>query len=183
MGYLLIAIVAAVVLWAVLAYNRLVRHRNQVRAGWADIDVQLTRRHDLVPQLVEAVRGYASHEASVLASVTALRTQAMALSQPAALAAVEGELERGLARLLALRESYPDLQANQNFLQLQRDLVDVEEHLQYARRFYNGAVRQLNDAIQRVPDLLVARLAGFREAQFYRAADGERAAPSIGTQP
>jgi LemA protein len=180
MGYLFFAMVAAFVLWAVLAYNRLVRHRNQVRAGWADIDVQLTRRHDLVPPLVEAVRGYARHEASVLASVTALRNQAMALSRPDELAAVEGELERGLSRLFALREAYPELKSNQNFLQLQRDLVEVEEHLQYARRFYNGAVRQLNDAIQRVPDVMVARLAGFQEGRFYSAAEGERAAPVIG---
>jgi LemA protein len=180
MTYLLLAVSIAVLGWAVLTFNRLVRHRNQVRAGWADIDVQLTRRHDLVPALVEAVRGYARHESSVLTSVTALRNRALGLRQPAELAAIEGELEAGLARLLALREAYPDLQASAGFLQLQRDLVEIEEHLQYARRFYNGAVRQLNDAVQHFPDLLVARVAGFRAAQFYRADAAERPAPVIG---
>ena len=183
MSWIVIAVLAAVLLWAVLVFNRLVRARNQMRAGWADIDVQLTRRHDLVPQLVEAVRGYAGHEAAVLASVTALRAQALATQRPGQLAAIEDALEQGLGRLLALREAYPDLQASSNFLQLQRDLVEVEEHLQYARRFYNGAVRQLNDAVQRFPDLLVARLAGFRHGEFYRADDGERVAPRIGPSP
>jgi LemA protein len=176
-------LLAALLLWAVITFNKLVRLRNQMRAGWADIDVQLTRRHDLVPQLVEAVRGYARHEAAVLDSVTALRSQAIALHRPAELAAVEGALEAQLGRVFALRESYPDLRASESFIQLQRDLVEVEEHLQYSRRFYNGAVRQLNDAIQRVPDWLIARLAGFRNGEFYSADAGERAAPRLELGP
>ena len=179
MAYLVAAITAAILLWAVFTFNRLVRFRNQVRAGWADIDVQLTRRHDLIPQLVESVRGYALHEASVLQEVTSLRTQAVALSRPSQLAEVEKALEQQLAKLLALREAYPDLKASELFLQLQRDLVDVEEHLQYARRFYNGAVRQLNDGIQKFPDVLMARATGFAEAEFYAADDDERAAPRL----
>lgn len=179
MGYLAAAITAAILLWAVSTFNRLVRFRNQVRAGWADIDVQLTRRHDLIPQLVESVRGYALHEASVLEEVTSLRTQAVALSRPGQLAKVEQAIEQQLAKLLALREAYPELKASELFLQLQRDLVDVEEHLQYARRFYNGAVRQLNDGIQRFPDVLVVRATGFAEAEFYAADDVDRAAPRL----
>lgn len=179
MIYVAAAITVAMALWAIFIFNRLVRLRNQVRAGWADIDVQLTRRHDLIPQLVESVRGYAGHEASVLEEVTALRTQAVALNRPRQLAVVEQALEQQLSRLLALRESYPDLKASQLFLQLQRDLVDVEEHLQYARRFYNGAVRQFNDGIQRFPDVLMARASGFSEAEFYAADDGDRAAPRL----
>lgn len=183
MGTVAILVLAVVLGWAVLTYNRLVRLRNQVRAGWSDIDVQLTRRHDLVPMLVEAVRGYAGHEQALLENVTALRARALATERPQALAEVEGALEASLGRLFALREAYPDLKASENFLRLQADLVDVENHLQYARRFYNGAVRALNDAIQKVPDLVVARGFGFAEAEFYVAAAGERAAPRLGDAP
>ena len=179
MVYLVAAITAAIVFWAIFTFNRLVRFRNQVRAGWADIDVQLTRRHDLIPQLVESVRGYLHHEANTLEEVTALRTRAVAMSRPGQLAEVEQAIERQLPKLFALRESYPELKASQVFLQLQRDLVDVEEHLQYARRFYNGAVRQLNDGIQRFPDVMMARATGFTEAEFYAADADDRAAPRL----
>ncbi|MBJ7574738.1 LemA family protein [Luteimonas sp. MC1828] len=170
---------AALVAWGVFAFNRLVRLRNQVKTAWADIDVQLQRRHDLVPQLVAAVRGYAGHESTLLEAVTALRAQAMAVASPAKLGALEQALEQAVGRLLLLREAYPDLKANQNFAQLQRELVEVEEQLQYARRFYNGAVRDLNDGVQRVPDLVVARAFGFGDAEFFQAAEGGRAAPAV----
>ena len=160
------------------AYNRLVRLR-KVRNAWADIDVQLTRRHDLVPQLVAAVKGFASHERAALDSVTALRSRAMTLSSPAQLGPVESELEQALSRVLVLGEAYPDLGAGTNFLQLQRDLVEIEDHLQYARRFYNGAVRDYHNAIQRFPDLAVARASRFVEAEFYQAAEEERAAVRV----
>ncbi len=179
---MLLAVALALVAWAVLAFNRLVRLRNQARTAWADIDVQLMRRHDLVPQLVTAVQAYAGHERAVLETVTQLRTQAVSLKSPAQLGAVETALEQALGRLFALKESYPDLKANENFAQLQRDLVQVEEHLQYARRFYNGAVRDYNTAIQRVPDLVVARGFGFREAEFFQTGPDERAAVRIGMQ-
>ena len=131
MGFWLVtALVLALAVWAVVAYNRLVRLRNQVRTAWADIDVQLTRRHDLVPQLVAAVKGYASHEKTVLETATQLRAQALAEKSPARLGAVEAALEQATGRLLALQEAYPDLKASDNFLALQRDLVDVEDHLQ-----------------------------------------------------
>lgn len=179
MTYLVAGIAAAILLWAIVIFNRLVRLRNQVRAGWADIDVQLTRRHDLIPQLVESVRGYAHHESSTLEQVAVLRSEAVAMSSPGKLAQVEQALEQQLSRLLALRESYPELKASELFLQLQRDLVDVEEHLQYARRFYNGAVRQLNDGIQRFPDVLMAHATGFVEAEFYAADADDREAPRL----
>lgn len=179
MAYLSILAIVSLFLWAVWIFNRLVRLRNQVRTAWSDIDVQLTRRHDLVPRLVEAVRGYAGHEKALLANITALRGEAVALRSPAKLAGVESALEQALGRLIALREAYPDLKASENFAQLQRDLVDVEDHLQYARRFYNGAVRALNDGVQRFPDLLLARPLGFTEAEFYEAGVDERAAPRM----
>ena len=169
----------AVLAWAVVAFNRLVRLRNQVRTAWADIDVQLVRRHDLVPMLVAAVQGYAGHERALLEAVTSLRSEAMAAASRPRLAAVEDALEQALGRLVALQEAYPDLKASDNFALLQRDLVDVEEHLQYARRFYNGAVRDYNDATQRIPDLMVARGFGFDGAEFFQAGDSERAAPAV----
>jgi LemA protein len=179
MSWLAILVVAALVAWVVFVFNGLVRLRNQVRTAWADIDVQLQRRHDLVPQLVAAVRGYAGHEQATLQAVTELRAQAVSTRSPARLGEVETALEQAVARLIALVEAYPDLRASDNFLQLQAGLVEVEEHLQYARRFYNGAVRDLNNAIQRVPDVAVARGFGFREAEFFQAGDGTRDAVAV----
>ncbi|HMA20416.1 MAG TPA: LemA family protein, partial [Gemmatimonadaceae bacterium] len=121
---LVLVVLIVVAAWAVFAFNRLVHLRNQVRTAWADIDVQLKRRHDLVPQLVNAVKGYAGYERGVLTAVTELRSQAMALTSPAKLGETETELQKGVAQILALKEAYPDLKANQNFLQLQKDLVD-----------------------------------------------------------
>ncbi|NLA68859.1 MAG: LemA family protein [Gammaproteobacteria bacterium] len=175
-----LAVVAlAVLAWAVAAYNRLVRLRNEVATAWSDIDVQLQRRHDLVPSLVSAVQGYAAHEGAVLEAVTALRARALGLRDPAELGQVEAELEHALGRVLLLREAYPDLKASASFLRLQDQLVEVEEHLQSARRYYNGAVRDLNDAVQRVPDILVARALGFHQAAFFQAAADSRAAPAV----
>jgi LemA protein len=179
---LLATLASALLAWAVMLFNRLVRLRNQVRTAWADIDVQLTRRHDLVPSLVAAVKGYAGHEDTVLEAVTTLRAQATVERAPGRLGEVEGQLEHALGRLVALQEAYPDLKASQNFAQLQRDLVAVEETLQYARRFYNGAVRDYNDAVQRVPDLLVARSCGFHAAEFFQASDEQRAAVQVELQ-
>jgi len=176
---------ALLILFGLLAagifiYNRLIKDRNQVRAGWSDIDVQLTRRHDLVPQLVAAVKGYADYEQATLAAVTELRTQSQATSRLAEKAHLEDEIAHGVARLIAIAESYPDLKADGNFQQLQRDVVHIEDYLQYARRFYNGAVRIFNTRIESFPDLLIARPMGFQQAEFF-AVDGEevRAAPKI----
>lgn len=178
LGLLVLVLVAAAI-WLIVIYNRLVRLRNQVRTAWADIDVQLTRRHDLVPSLVAAVKGYAGHERSLFESVAQLRSQAQAMQGPAALGAVEAQLEQVLGRIFALREAYPDLQASANFMQLQRDLVEVEGHLQFARRYYNGAVRDLNDGVQKVPDVIIARLFSFTPAEFFQAQAHERPATNV----
>ena len=162
---------------AILVFNRLVADRNQVRAAWSDIDVQLTRRHDLTPPLVAAVKGYADYERATLVAVTELRARASTAVALADRARLEEELGSQIERLLALAERYPDLKASGNFLQLQRDLVAIEDHLQYARRFYNGAVRQLNTRIEHFPDLLVARLAGFQRAEFFEANAAQRTPP------
>ena len=179
MAYVFLLLVAALAAWAMLAFNRLVRLRNQVKTAWADIDVQLQRRHDLVPSLVAAVQAYAGHESATLQAVSELRAQALSQTQPAKLGEVEASLERELGRLIALKESYPDLKANQNFAQLQQELVQVEEQLQYARRFYNGAVRDLDNGIQRVPDAFVARAFGFAGAEFFQAEAGSRDAVKV----
>ncbi len=179
MAYLFVGVLALLVAWAIVAFNRLVRLRNQSRTAWADIDVQLTRRHDLVPMLVESVKAYAGHEKALLENVAALRAQAMTLKSPQRLGQVESALEQGLGRVLMLQEAYPDLKANQNFAQLQAGLVAVEDHLQYARRFYNGAVRDLNDGIQRFPSSLIANGFGFTAAEFFHADDDARAAPKV----
>lgn len=173
MGAIAFVAVAAIV----VVFNGLVAARNQVRAAWSDIDVQLTRRHDLVPQLVAAVQGYASYERATLTTVTELRTRAIAAASLADKAQAEGELARQIERILALQERYPDLKASENFLSLQRDLVGIEDHLQFARRFYNGAVRDLNNRIETFPSLLVARLARFRPAEFFRQG-GDQEAPA-----
>ena len=162
---------------AVVLFNDLVAARNQARAAWSDIDVQLTRRHDLVPQLVAAVQGYAAHERSTLTLLTELRTRAMRAAKLRDKAALEDELAQQIDRIFALQEQYPDLKASDNFLALQRDLVDIENHLQYARRFYNGAVRDLNNRIETFPSVLVARAARFRPADFYRHGAEAQQAP------
>ena len=171
---ILLILLPVLLVWMIYAYNRLVALRNQVLTAWADIDVQLRRRHDLVPQLVAAVQGYAGHERGVLMAVTELRAQAVALTSPAKLGKVEDALEKAITQLFALKEDYPDLKANENFLELQRDLVEVEDNIQYSRRFYNGAVRDYNTAIQRFPDMLIAHSGGFTEREFFRAEDEER---------
>ena len=159
----------ALLVYVVVTFNELVAARNQVRAAWADIDVQLQRRHDLVPQLAATVKGYADHERSTLAAVTELRALAQAGGSVAERGRLEGRLAAQVTQLLALQESYPDLKASGNFLQLQRDLVDVEDHLQYARRFYNGAVREYNNATQHFPELVFAAPFGFKQADFFQA--------------
>lgn len=166
-------ILTAILVWAVWCFNRLIRLRNQVRMAWSDIDVQLVRRHDLIPQLVSTVQAYTDHERSLLTAVTALRARALDSNRPATLAALENQLEQSLAQIFFLQENYPDLKADRNFSQLQQDLVETENLLQYARRFYNGAVRALNDRVLQFPDLVVARLAGVATAEFF-SADAEQ---------
>ena len=166
-----------------LLYNRLVRDRNRVDAAWSDIDVQLQRRHDLIPQLVEAVDEYAGYEKATLEAVTTLRAEAMALkdgASPEELGKKEDELDRGVERLIAVAESYPDLKANENFLNLQRELAETENYLQFARRFYNGSVRYYNTRVESVPSNFVAGLFGFGLRAFYqKSSDAAAAVPLV----
>lgn len=169
--------IAVISLAGIVMFNRLVADRNQMRAAWSDIDVQLMRRHDLTPQLVTAVRAYATHERNTLETITSLRAQTKAAAAMADRARLEDQLGHQIERLLALQESYPDLKASENFMQLSRDLVAIEDHLQYARRYYNGSVRQLNTRIEHFPELIVARLAGFQCGEFFEANAEQRSAP------
>jgi len=150
-------------------YNRLVADRNQARQGYADIDVQLKRRADLVPQLVEAVRGYAAYEKALLTAVTELRADALRTEPVAERFGLERALGRQLKQLVLLQENYPQLKADANFRDLSAKLVEVEDQLQYARRFYNGAVKQYLTRLESFPDLLVARLFGFEPMPFFES--------------
>ncbi len=178
--YVLIAIVAVLILWLVSIFNRLVRKRNMVEEGWSGIEVQLKRRSNLIPNLVETVKGYVGHERGVLEKVTQLRSQSLQGGPPAQRGPVENALGGALGKLLAVAEGYPDLKANQNFLGLQDSLAEVEEQIQLARRYYNGAVRDLNIAVQSFPANLVAARFGFKEAEFFELEDpGDRAVPQV----
>lgn len=170
----------AVAIWAIVIYNRLVRARNLVRAGFADIDVQLQKRHDLVPQLVEAVRAYAGYEQRVLEDVTRLRGTARQAGEVAERDAAEQALAGGLGKLVLLAEAYPELKAGENFRQLVAELTEIEDHISHARRFYNGAVRQLNDRVQHIPDRFIAAPFGFHEAAFFSAGIETRQVPDVG---
>ena len=152
---------------AIWFYNRLVGERNLVRQGYADIDVQLKRRADLVPPLVEAVRGYAAYEKTLLTAVTELRSAAIAAPRLAERFAAEGLLGERLKQLVLLQENYPQLKADANFRDLSAKLVEIEDALQYARRFYNGAVEQYQTRIESFPDLIVARLLGFKPMPYF----------------
>jgi LemA protein len=169
---LLLAVLGVVAVWL---YNRLVRSRNRVNNAWSDIDVQLQRRHDLVPRLVKAVAQYASYEKATLEAVSELRAEAMRVSSVDARGTVEEQLAGGVGKLIALAENYPDLKANDNFLQLQNQLVETENYLQFARRYYNGSVRDYNTLIATVPANLVARPFNFRERPFFQKSADEAA--------
>ncbi|HET9736036.1 MAG TPA: LemA family protein [Burkholderiales bacterium] len=171
MGWTLAVLAAALLVGAIVLYNRLIADRNLARQGYADIDVQLKRRADLVPQLVEAVKGYAGYEKALLTTVTELRTNALAAQGGAARFALEKQLGERLGQILLLQENYPQLKADANFLDLQAKLVDVEDHLQYARRFYNGAVKQYVTRLETFPDLVVARLFRFEPLPFFETDD------------
>jgi LemA protein len=174
-------LVVVLVIWALMAYNKLVRQRNQVRASWAQIDVQLTRRHDLIPNLVEAVKGYAGHERATLEAVIAARNGAVDAAQGgvANRAQAENTLTQSLGRLFALSEAYPDLKANQNFAALQQELAETEDKIAYARQFYNSAVQTLTNTVQSVPSNLIAGATGFRAPDYFEAAGAERGAVQV----
>ena len=178
---IVVAIVAIIlVVWALVTYNRLVRLNVSAEEGESEIDVQLKRRHDLIPNLVETVKGYAAHERGTLERVTEARGAAISAEGPQARAAAEGELSQALGRLLALSEAYPDLKADQNFLELQRELTATEDRLQAARRFYNTQVEALNTKIQSLPSRIVARAGNFSEREFFELEDrADAEVPSV----
>lgn len=169
---LLIAIAVIAILWTAWTFNRLIRYRNRVRSGWSDIDVQLQRRHDLIPKIVDAVKGYALYEQATLTAVTELRSLSDGARDLADKAAVEEQVTTLTHQLLAVAEDYPDLKANRNFLSLQQELTHTEDQLQYARRFYNGAVREFNTMRESFPALIVARLFAFKAREFFSADPG-----------
>ncbi|HET8786397.1 MAG TPA: LemA family protein [Candidatus Limnocylindrales bacterium] len=171
----LLAIVAIVAVAAVVSYNRFVSQKTLVQDAWANIDTELRRRYDLIPNLVETVKGYAAHEKEVLENVTRARAMAAsATGSPAEQAAAEGPLVAALRQLMLVVENYPDLKANQNFLQLQTELANTEDRLQTARRFYNANVRDYNRRVKQFPSVVIANLFNFREEEFFEVEDAIR---------
>jgi LemA protein len=165
--WLVPAAVFSLLLYAIFIYNRLVRDRQRTRAGWSDIEVQLKRRHDLIPKLVEAVKQYASYEQATLDSITSLRSQASSNTEVTQQGQLESGISKGLLSIFALQEAYPELKANQSFLQLQSAISAVEADIQFARRYYNGAVRNLNTRIESFPDLMIANLCKYQVGQYF----------------
>jgi LemA protein len=174
-----IAVVAVLVVGTVVIYNSLVRLREQADTAWADVDVQLKRRYDLIPNVVETVKGYAGHEKTTLEAVIQARSRAMAAPGPAARSQAEGALAGALKSLFALSEAYPELKASEGFRQLQGTLAEIEDAIQNARRYYNAVVRDYNTRIGQVPSNVVARTFGFRERELFEADEGERAVPRV----
>ncbi len=169
-------------IWAVYSYNRLVRDKNRVWAAWSDIGVQLKRRSDLIPKLVEAVQAYSGYERSVLEDVTRLRTDSEAEQNPTGKAGLEAELTGQIKSLIAVAEAYPDLKADSQYLHLLHQLTEVENHIQFARRYYNGSVQNLNVRIDSFPDMLIASLFRFKRADFFELESATEALPpDIGT--
>ncbi len=177
--FLVMLLAAAGLAWL---FNGLVKARNLVSAAWSDIDVQLQRRHDLVPRLVKVVKAYADHEKDTLEAVIAQRDQALRATSVDEISGLEKSLDASIHQLMALAEAYPDLKAGENFAGLSEDLVDIEDHLQYARRFYNGAVRDLNIRVERFPDRLIASPFGFGAAAFFQAESGARGPVDVGAK-
>lgn len=173
--YIIFGIVAVVVVWLIAAYNGFVRLSTRAKEAWADIEVQLKRRYDLIPNLVNTVKGYASHESGTFEKITEARTKAMGAQTPAERGAAENMLTGALKSVFALSEAYPDLKANQNFLELQRELSDTENKIQAARRFYNGNVRDLNIKIESFPGNLIAGTFGFSKQEFFDIPDNDAA--------
>jgi LemA protein len=172
-------ILLAVLLAVFLIYNSLVQLKVRAEAAWSDIDVQLKRRYDLVPNLVESVKGYAAHERGTLEAVIDARSRAMSAQGPAAKGEAEGMLTGALKSLFALAESYPQLRATENFTHLQHSLASIEDAIQHARRYYNAVVRDLNTRIQQFPSNLVALTFGFRQREFFEIGDSERSVPRV----
>jgi len=180
--WIFIGVIVILIITFVAIYNGLVRSRNQVKNAWAQIDVQLKRRHDLIPNLVETVKGYMKHERGTLEAVTKARTlaQQVASAGPGERGKVEGELSSALNRLLAVAERYPDLKASQNFLALQEELASTENKISFSRQFYNDAVLTYNNQTQMFPSNIIASMAGFKAGEFFEVTvAAEREAPKV----
>jgi LemA protein len=182
MEWVLLGVVVLLLLWLVVIYNRLVALRQSVGQAWADIEVQLKQRHDVIPNLVETVKGYAGHERGTLEAVIQARNSAVRAQGPEAAAAAEGQLSGALGRLFALTEAYPDLKANANFLSLQEELSALETKIAAARRFFNNAVAEFNASIQSVPAVFFAGSLGFSQRGFFELDAAERAAAQTAPQ-
>lgn len=174
MGIILLVLAGIAVLFVVGLYNGLITLKNRVDEAWSDIDVQLKRRYDLIPNLINTVKGYAAHEKGLLESVTAARTAAMGAQTPAQKDQAENMLSGTLKSLFAVAENYPDLKANQNFLELQRELTDTEDKIQAARRFYNGNVRDFNTKLEVFPSNIIAGMLKFTKRDFFEAKESEK---------
>ena len=176
---ILVGMIVVAGFWLMSAYNGLVVLRQAVKNAWAQIDVQLKRRHDLIPNLVNTVKGYAAHEKETFERVINARARATSATSPAEVIKAEGELSSALARLLAVSEAYPELKANQNFLSLQEELNSTENRVAYARQFYNDNVTRLNTRIQTFPTVVIAGMFGFKEEPFFETPSEDKAAPRV----
>jgi LemA protein len=180
--WIVVAIVAVVLLYLAYRFNKLIRLRTRTQEAWSEIDVELKRRHDLIPNLVSTVQGYAAHERGVFEAVTQARTNAVATSQagnPAAMAGAEEQLGGAVRQLIAVAENYPQLKASEQFLNLQEQLTTTEDKVEFARRFYNGNVRDFNTALLTFPTNIYGSMLGFQPFAFFAAAESERAAPTV----
>ena len=174
-----IVIIVAIVIWLISAYNGLIRLRNQIENAWSQIDVQLKRRLDLIPNLVETVKGYAAHERDTLEAVIQARNASVAAKSPGEQAKAENMLEGTLSKLFALGEAYPDLKANQNFLHLQEELTATEGRVAYARQFYNDSVLGYNNKLQQFPTMFFARMLKFERREYFEADEAARTTPDV----
>lgn len=175
-GLIVPAVVIALVVWSITMYNNLVSLANRVKEAWSDIEVQMKRRYDLIPNLLETVKGYAAHEKGVFESVTKARAAAMGATDMKGHAQAENMLSGALKSLFAVAEAYPQLRANENFIELQRELTDTEDKIQAARRFYNGNVRDMNTTIELFPSNIIANMFNFKQKEFFELEEGEAAA-------
>lgn len=176
---IVLIVLGVIALWVIFTFNRLISLRNRTHEAWSDIDVQMKRRYDLIPNVMESVKGYAKHESQVFEKVTAARSQAMQARTPADHARAENMLTETIKSLFAVAESYPQLQASQNFLQLQNELADAENKIEAARRFYNANVRDINTALQVFPTNMIANALGFKHHDFFDAPEAVAEAPKV----
>jgi LemA protein len=176
---IILALVVAIIIFVIAAYNAFIRLKNQCDNAWSDVDVQLKRRYDLIPNLVNTVKGYASHEREVLENVTKARADATTAKTPAEQSKAENMLTGALRQLFAVAENYPELKANTNFLDLQKNLSEIENDIQNARRYYNAVVRDNNIKVESFPSNIIANIFNFKKREFFEMTEGERAVPKV----